>query len=242
MARRPFLLLIIRFPGRPIFIQLPPACSAWRSAAPPCWATPARSPPPATTQRARSASAYSTSSERWVAASLCTQTKLVLGRITKIANHESSVTGEILKLGDFQVIVWLISRPMTTKQKLQNFRNWGFCQSLVMISFKRISSFLGIPKFLDKNRLFPQKLLRRIKSWYLGVGSDPALDKSWFCYMFWISRPSPPQVGLWHAVLASVFNGMHVVFVPYALMKVNPASWMQMVTKHREEEDWLEIT
>ena len=41
------------------------------------------------------------------------------------------------------------------------------------------------------------------------------------------------QVGLWHAVLASVFNGMHVVFVPYALMKVNPASWMQMVTKHR---------
>ena len=44
-------------------------------------------------------------------------------------------------------------------------------------------------------------------------------------------------MGLWHAVLASVFNGMHVVFVPYALMKVNPASWMQMVTKHREEDD-----
>ena len=28
-------------------------------------------------------------------------------------------------------------------------------------------------------------------------------------------------------------TGMHVIFIPYALMKVNPASWMQMVTKHR---------
>ena len=60
------------------------------------------------------------------------------------------------------------------------------------------------------------------------------------------------DVGLWHGVLASVFNGMHVIFIPYALMKVkhstnifyltlqiffpvqvNPASWMQMITKHR---------
>ena len=41
------------------------------------------------------------------------------------------------------------------------------------------------------------------------------------------------DVGLWHSVIASVFNGMHVIFIPYALMKVNPASWMQMITKHR---------
>ena len=40
------------------------------------------------------------------------------------------------------------------------------------------------------------------------------------------------EVGLWHSMLASVFNGMHVVFIPYALMKVNPASWMQRLTKH----------
>ncbi|VDL81787.1 unnamed protein product, partial [Nippostrongylus brasiliensis] len=39
------------------------------------------------------------------------------------------------------------------------------------------------------------------------------------------------EVGLWHAVLASVFNGMQVVFVPYSLMKINPASWMLMATK-----------
>lgn len=41
------------------------------------------------------------------------------------------------------------------------------------------------------------------------------------------------EVGLWHSVLASVLNGMHVIYIPYALMKVNPASWMQMITKYR---------
>ncbi|XP_072744170.1 disco-interacting protein 2 homolog A isoform X5 [Anoplolepis gracilipes] len=41
------------------------------------------------------------------------------------------------------------------------------------------------------------------------------------------------EVGLWHSTLTSVLNGMHVIFIPYALMKVNPASWMQMITKHR---------
>lgn len=39
--------------------------------------------------------------------------------------------------------------------------------------------------------------------------------------------------GLWHSVLTSVLNGMHAVYIPYALMKVNPASWMQMITKYR---------
>nr|XP_034170918.1 disco-interacting protein 2 isoform X8 [Osmia lignaria] len=41
------------------------------------------------------------------------------------------------------------------------------------------------------------------------------------------------EVGLWHSTLTSILNGMHVIFIPYALMKVNPASWMQMITKHR---------
>lgn len=31
----------------------------------------------------------------------------------------------------------------------------------------------------------------------------------------------------------SVFNGMHVIFVPYSLMKVDPASWMKMVTRYK---------
>ncbi|UYV60395.1 DIP2 [Cordylochernes scorpioides] len=41
------------------------------------------------------------------------------------------------------------------------------------------------------------------------------------------------EVGLWHAVLTSVFNGMHVIFIPYSLMKVNPASWLLMITKYK---------
>lgn len=41
------------------------------------------------------------------------------------------------------------------------------------------------------------------------------------------------EVGLWHAVLTSVLNGMHAIFIPYALMKTNPASWMQTITKYK---------
>ncbi|XP_071943414.1 disco-interacting protein 2 homolog C-like isoform X3 [Antedon mediterranea] len=41
------------------------------------------------------------------------------------------------------------------------------------------------------------------------------------------------DVGLWHSILCSVFNGMHAIHVPYGLMKVNPASWMHMITKYK---------
>ncbi|XP_054168198.1 disco-interacting protein 2-like [Oppia nitens] len=41
------------------------------------------------------------------------------------------------------------------------------------------------------------------------------------------------EVGLWHSILCSVLNGMHVIFIPYALMKINPASWMLVITKYK---------
>ncbi|XP_076311921.1 disco-interacting protein 2-like isoform X3 [Tachypleus tridentatus] len=41
------------------------------------------------------------------------------------------------------------------------------------------------------------------------------------------------EVGLWHSIHTSVFNGMHVIFIPYSLMKINPASWMLMVSKYK---------
>ncbi|XP_055310047.1 disco-interacting protein 2 isoform X2 [Sitodiplosis mosellana] len=41
------------------------------------------------------------------------------------------------------------------------------------------------------------------------------------------------EVGLWHSVLTSVLNGIHVLFIPYALMKLRPSSWMQLITKYR---------
>lgn len=41
------------------------------------------------------------------------------------------------------------------------------------------------------------------------------------------------DVGLWHAIQAAVLNGIHVIFIPYSLMKVNPALWMVMITKYK---------
>ncbi|KHN79066.1 Disco-interacting protein 2 -like protein C [Toxocara canis] len=41
------------------------------------------------------------------------------------------------------------------------------------------------------------------------------------------------EAGLWHSVLTSVFAGLRVIFVPYSLMKINPASWMLMVTRYQ---------
>ena len=32
------------------------------------------------------------------------------------------------------------------------------------------------------------------------------------------------EAGMWHSIIASVFNGMHVIFIPYALMKVSKQS------------------
>uniref|UniRef100_UPI00358E3E04 disco-interacting protein 2 homolog C-like n=1 Tax=Myxine glutinosa TaxID=7769 RepID=UPI00358E3E04 len=41
------------------------------------------------------------------------------------------------------------------------------------------------------------------------------------------------DVGLWHAILTSVMNLLHVICVPYALMKTNPLSWVQKVSLHK---------
>uniref|UniRef100_A0A8C5Q279 Disco interacting A n=1 Tax=Leptobrachium leishanense TaxID=445787 RepID=A0A8C5Q279_9ANUR len=41
------------------------------------------------------------------------------------------------------------------------------------------------------------------------------------------------DAGLWHGVLTSVMNRMHVVSIPYALMKVNPLSWIQKVSSYK---------
>ncbi|CAF88295.1 unnamed protein product, partial [Tetraodon nigroviridis] len=41
------------------------------------------------------------------------------------------------------------------------------------------------------------------------------------------------DVGLWHAVQTSVMNMLHIISVPYALMKVNPLSWIQKVCRYK---------
>ncbi|PFX26048.1 Disco-interacting protein 2-like C [Stylophora pistillata] len=41
------------------------------------------------------------------------------------------------------------------------------------------------------------------------------------------------EVGLWHSILTSVMNGMHVIYVPPSVLDHSPNMWLQMVTKHR---------
>ncbi|XP_038149274.1 disco-interacting protein 2 homolog A isoform X1 [Cyprinodon tularosa] len=41
------------------------------------------------------------------------------------------------------------------------------------------------------------------------------------------------EAGLWHGVLMSVMNRMHVISIPYSLMKVNPLSWIQKVHMYK---------
>ena len=48
-------------------------------------------------------------------------------------------------------------------------------------------------------------------------------------------------VGLWHSMLASVFNGMHVIFIPYALMKVNPAHVSPMLFAFLLRQKWKHL-
>ncbi|XP_045441299.1 disco-interacting protein 2 homolog A isoform X17 [Pipistrellus kuhlii] len=43
------------------------------------------------------------------------------------------------------------------------------------------------------------------------------------------------DAGLWHGVLTSVMNKMHVISIPYALMKVNPLSWIQKVCLYKAQ-------
>uniref|UniRef100_A0A8C9TKE0 Disco interacting A n=1 Tax=Scleropages formosus TaxID=113540 RepID=A0A8C9TKE0_SCLFO len=43
------------------------------------------------------------------------------------------------------------------------------------------------------------------------------------------------DAGLWHGVLTSIMNRMHVISIPYSLMKVNPLSWIQKVHTFKGE-------
>uniref|UniRef100_A0A8C2R6G0 DMAP1-binding domain-containing protein n=1 Tax=Capra hircus TaxID=9925 RepID=A0A8C2R6G0_CAPHI len=43
------------------------------------------------------------------------------------------------------------------------------------------------------------------------------------------------DAGLWHGVLTSILNRLHVVSIPYALMKANPLSWIQKVCVYKAQ-------
>ena len=41
------------------------------------------------------------------------------------------------------------------------------------------------------------------------------------------------EFGFWHGIQSTLFNGMHMIYVPYSIMKINPAIWLTTVTKYK---------
>ena len=41
------------------------------------------------------------------------------------------------------------------------------------------------------------------------------------------------EFGLWHGVQSTLLNGMHMLYVPYSVMKVNPSIWLSTIAKYK---------
>ncbi|KAI6179395.1 Dip2a protein [Aphelenchoides besseyi] len=41
------------------------------------------------------------------------------------------------------------------------------------------------------------------------------------------------EFGLWHAVTAAIYAGMRVFFVPYSVMKIDPTSWLTLISTNK---------
>ena len=54
-----------------------------------------------------------------------------------------------------------------------------------------------------------------------------------FAIRFALQRNTASVMKFWFIVFQSIYSGMHVVCIPYSLMKHNPAYWLQIITKHK---------
>ncbi len=41
------------------------------------------------------------------------------------------------------------------------------------------------------------------------------------------------EFGLWHGIQSTLLNGMHMLYVPYSIMKINPSIWLTTIAKHK---------
>lgn len=41
------------------------------------------------------------------------------------------------------------------------------------------------------------------------------------------------EYGLWHGIQSVLFNGMHMIYVPYSIMKINPSIWLTSISKYK---------
>ncbi|CAF0872512.1 unnamed protein product [Brachionus calyciflorus] len=41
------------------------------------------------------------------------------------------------------------------------------------------------------------------------------------------------EFGFWHGIQSTIFNGMHTIYIPYSIMKINPGIWLTTITKYK---------
>lgn len=41
------------------------------------------------------------------------------------------------------------------------------------------------------------------------------------------------EFGFWHGIQSAIFNGMHTIYIPYSVMKINPGIWLTTISKYK---------
>ncbi|GAB0087700.1 Disco-interacting protein 2 [Sergentomyia squamirostris] len=133
-----------------------------------------------------------------------------------------STTGEIAKLKGWPRLHWFVTEHLPRPPKDFNINNIRINEdALAYIEYTtdKEGSVMGV----TVNR---QAMINHIRA--LTMACHYTEGETVVCVLDF-----KREVGLWHSVLTSVLNGMHVLFIPYALMKLRPSSWMQLITKYR---------
>ncbi|XP_055705773.1 disco-interacting protein 2 isoform X5 [Phlebotomus papatasi] len=133
-----------------------------------------------------------------------------------------STTGEIAKLKGWPRLHWFVTEHLPKPPKDFNINNIRINEdALAYIEYTsdKEGSVMGVT-------VSRQAMINHIRA--LTMACHYTEGETVVCVLDF-----KREVGLWHSVLTSVLNGMHVLFIPYALMKLRPSSWMQLITKYR---------
>ncbi|XP_059609012.1 disco-interacting protein 2 isoform X3 [Phlebotomus argentipes] len=133
-----------------------------------------------------------------------------------------STTGEIAKLKGWPRLHWFVTEHLPKPPKDFNINNVRINEdalSYIEYTTDKEGSVMGVT-------VSRQAMINHIRA--LTMACHYTEGETVVCVLDF-----KREVGLWHSVLTSVLNGMHVLFIPYALMKLRPSSWMQLITKYR---------
>ncbi|XP_053689831.1 disco-interacting protein 2 isoform X2 [Sabethes cyaneus] len=133
-----------------------------------------------------------------------------------------SSTGEVAKLKGWPRLHWFVTEHLPKVPKDFNTNNNRICEdSIAYIEYTtdKEGSVMGVT-------VTRQSMINHCRA--LTMACHYTEGETIVCVLDF-----KREVGLWHSILTSVLNGMHVLFIPYALMKLKPSSWMQLITKYR---------